>query len=523
VAKTPNVDALATAGCVYECGFSTAGVCAPSRASIITGMFPTAIGAMHMRTTHQNSSAPELPTGYDTMVPHYVKCFPEYLRAAGYYCSNNSKTDYQFRSPLTAWDDCSGQAHWRNRKPGQPFFAVFNPTTTHESGMWPESNRSEAVTDPDQVTLPPYLPDTPRARTALAKQYDNIHSNDNLVGELLGQLEADGEADNTIVIIWSDHGEGLPRAKRWIYDAGIRVPLVVRWPGEVTPGTRSQQLVSMMDLGPTVLSCCGVGVPHHMQGQPFIGPEAAERSYVHACRDRFDESYDMVRAVRDSRYKYIRNMRSELARLLWIPFRNKHPSYADIWDRYVAGSLDESQQWFGETSRQVAELYLLEADPWEMTNLASDPACRDALQGLRGECDRHLSEVGDLGLIDESVMVRTWYPDGKAPQTAPVVFVPHAPGRPGVEPASTAAQLGPSDGPSDGRVHLPGPAAILCYCATQGASIAWTDEHGDNPTWHLYTGPIKLRAGAHQLRAKAVRIGYQDGPICRLDVTIRED
>ena len=517
IARTPYVDSLAAAGCIYTNAFATAGVCAPSRASIITGMFPTAIGAMHMRTTHQNSAAPELPTDYDVLLPHYAKCYPEYLRAAGYYCTNNAKTDYQFRAPSSAWDACHNQAHWRNRQPNQAFLAVFNLDGTHESCMWPQHG-GQPQTDPDSLALPPYLPDTRRAREALARQYDAIADSDTFVGKLLAQLEEDGETDNTIVMIWSDHGEGLPRAKRWVYDQGIRVPLIVKWPDHIDPGSISQQLVSMMDLGPTILSCCGLDIPQHMHGQAFMGPQQQERQYIHACRDRFDESYDMIRAVRDQRYKYICNWRPDLPRLLWIPFRNKHPCYADIWDRACTNSLSPEQAWFAEQSRPVHELYDIEQDPWEMNNLAHDPNHADTLKRLATECKHFLNDVGDLGEIDEATLVRTWYPDGQAPQVAPVVFIPHTVGQSGIQ----AVPWDPRFDNHTGRTQLSGHTLIVCYCATQGASIEWTTDEGDESSWHLYTGPIPINTGQHMIRARAVRIGHQDSPICTLMVTVLE-
>lgn len=219
IARTPNIDRLAAGGCRFPNAFSTAGVCAPSRSAIITGMYQTSIGTHHHRTTHTHESTPNLPTPYSAVPPPYVKTFTEYLRGAGYYCTNNSKTDYQFTPPITAWDDNSNQGHWRNRAEGQPFFSVFNPIITHESGMW-ENEERPLITNIDDVELPPYLPDTPKARAALARQYDNLATADTRVGKLLDQLEEDGLAENTIVFLWSDHGEGLPRGKRWPYDAG---------------------------------------------------------------------------------------------------------------------------------------------------------------------------------------------------------------------------------------------------------------------------------------------------------------
>jgi N-sulfoglucosamine sulfohydrolase len=265
LARTPNVDALAAAGRRYSNAFTTAPVCAPSRSAAVTGCYQQSLGTHHMRTTHTNDDAPGLATPYDAVPPHYVRTVSEYFRQAGYYCTNNVKTDYQFGEPFTAWDEHHDEAGWWGRDDNRPFFAVFNNTVTHESGMWPAEERAELLaevgrnpdglptegaltTDPDAVEVPPYLPDTDPTRRAIVRQYENVHASDAWVGGLLDQLEADGLADDTIVVLWSDHGEGLPRAKRWPYDSGIRVPLIVRWPGEVDGGAESDRLVSMVDL-----------------------------------------------------------------------------------------------------------------------------------------------------------------------------------------------------------------------------------------------------------------------------------
>jgi N-sulfoglucosamine sulfohydrolase len=228
-ARTPNLDKLASQGVRFAKAFSVAPVCAPSRSAIITGMYATSIGSHHMRSK--------------AVPPAGVKAFPEYLRAAGYYCTNNSKTDYNFEAPptnappVTVWDESSRNAHWRNRALGQPFFAVFNLIVTHESqirtgkeefakntaGLKPEDRH-----DPTQAVLPPYYPDTPIVRNDWARYYDLITAMDLQAAELLKQLEEDGVAENTIVFFWGDHGRGLPRAKRWLYDSGIHVPLIVR-------------------------------------------------------------------------------------------------------------------------------------------------------------------------------------------------------------------------------------------------------------------------------------------------------
>ncbi|MGD8499628.1 MAG: sulfatase, partial [Phycisphaerales bacterium] len=224
-AVTPNIDKLAAQGVRYNNVYSHSGVCAPTRSGIITGMYPTTVGTHHMRCKG--------------VPPAYVKCISEYLRAAGYYCTNNVKTDYQFDPPASAWDENSRKAHWRNRGKNQPFFAIFNFTTSHESQI---RNRSEGMLkrlagltpdekhDPAKAVLPPYYPDTPAVRKDWAQYYDVITLMDKQVADVLKQLEEDGLAEDTIVWFWGDHGRGLPRGKRWIYDSGLRIPLIIRVP-----------------------------------------------------------------------------------------------------------------------------------------------------------------------------------------------------------------------------------------------------------------------------------------------------
>lgn len=497
VARTPNIDRLAAGGCRFPNAFSTAGVCAPSRSAIITGMYQTSIGTHHMRTTHTNQHTPDMPTPYSAVPPPYVKTFTEYLRGAGYYCTNNSKTDYQFTPPSTAWDDCSNTGHWRNREEGQPFFSVFNPTVTHESGMWERENGRPLTTNPDDVQLPPYLPDTPKSREALARHYDNLAIADARVGELLAQLEEDGLAENTIVFLWSDHGEGLPRGKRWPYDAGIRIPLIVRWPGKLPPDSVSQQLVSLIDLGPTVLSLCGVEAPQHLQGQPFLGQHAREREYIFATRDRYDESYDMVRAVRDKRYKYIRNYYPEKPYLLWIPYRNRHPIMQEMWRLHAAGELEGDAAVMFQYPRPAEELYDVANDRYELNNLASDTSHADVLEQMRGALAQWQSDFGDMGDIPEEQMLARWYPNGEQPKTAAPIFIPISAANPGTEVSE-----------SGGRWEAP--LLLQLHCATHGASIAWTTDSGDDARWRLYTEPLRIPKGKTAVRAKAVRIGYQE-------------
>lgn len=503
LARTPHIDGLAAQGVRYPNAFATAGACAPSRSAIITGMYATSIGTHHMRASHTEPHAPELPTPYDAVPPHYVKMFSEYLRAEGYYCTNNVKTDYQFASPyadgspVTGWDECSTKAHWRNREPGQPFFAVFNTVVTHESGLW--TGDRTPVTDPEQVEVPPYLPDTPKVRAAIARQYDNIAIADEYVGRILGELAEDGLADETIAFLWSDHGEGFPRAKHTLYDGGIRVPLIVRWPGRQQPGTVSDQLVSLVDLAPTVLSLAGIDVPRHLQGRPFIGPLAERREYVFAARDRGGAQYDMVRAVRDKRYKYMCNYAAHRPSLPWGGYIRPHPMFQEIEKLYLEDKLTDPVFAWTTMKRPAEELYDCVNDPYEMHNLACDPDFRPVLFRLRAQLDQWRAAYGDMGDISESEMVARMWPGGVQPQTASPLFVPLLGNGKQVEPVGNG-----------GSAAYAEPVRIRLYCATQGASIAYTTEAGERPHWRLYVEPIRLHPGETTLRAKAIRLGYKE-------------
>jgi hypothetical protein len=329
------------------------------------------------------------------------------------------------------------------------------------------------------------------------------------VGELLDQLEEDGLAEKTIVILWSDHGEGLPRGKRWPYDAGIHIPLIVRWPGQLEPGSVSQQLVSLIDLGPTMLSLAGIGLPRHLQGRPFLGPQAIEREYIFATRDRHDETYDMVRAARDRRFKYIRNFYPENPYLLWIPYRNRHPVVQEMWRLHAEGQLDGPQALMFQYPRPTEELYDTESDPFEMNNLAENPAHRGTLERLRRALDDWRARYGDLGDLPEDQMVAQWYPGGVQPQTAAPIFIPIAPDHPGQEAA-----------PEGGTFAAP--LLVQLHCATQGASIAYTTQGGENARWQLYTQPLRLPPGTTTLRARAIRIGYGESDEVAAVFTVEE-
>jgi len=402
-AITPSIDRLAAQGVRYTHAYTVAGVCAPSRSGIITGMYPSTLGSQYMRCRIR--------------LPDFVKCFPEYLRQAGYYCTNNVKTDYNFDPPKDAWDEISNKAHWRDRPSGKPFFAVFNITTTHESQVRLRGAQYDRVTarltpsqrrDPSKLKLPPYYPDTPIARRDWANYYEVVTAMDYQVGDRLKELEEAGLLEDTVVFYWGDHGVGLPRAKRWLYESSTHVPLVVRIPekfragAQGKPGTADPQLVSFIDLAPTVLNLAGVPVPKHMQGYPFLGPNPGEgRRFVFGARDRMDERYDSVRMVRDRRYRYLRN---------YMPHKPyaQHTSYMEqgfimqeLRRLASEGKLPPGARLFMGDAKPVEELYDVENDPHEINNLASSPQHQAVLERLRSAHRAWAIRTGDLGLIPE--------------------------------------------------------------------------------------------------------------------------
>ena len=499
---TPNIDRLAAEGVRYSNVFSISGVCAPSRSAIITGMYPTSIGAQHMRNMRRTSAIaditdPELlaiPT-YEAVPPPEVKCFTEYLRAKGYYCTNNRKEDYQFTRPVTAWDESSGQAHWRNRPdPDKPFFAVFNTNITHESQVWSRADEPMRV-DPAALDVPPYYPDHPVVRRDLGRHYSNIELMDQFVGNILSDLEEDGLLENTIVFFFSDHGDGLPRMKRWLYDSGLHVPLIIRWPDGRGAGTTSEELISFVDFAPTMLSLTGVPIPNHLHGQAFLGDQKApERTYVFAAKDRMDPVMDNARAVRDKRFKYIRNYMPEKPYVGFLPYRDRMELMRVMQAMNKAGTLEGPQRlWFSPT-KPIEELYDTVEDPHEINNLAEDPGFIDKLNELRTAHEKWKNETNDLGLIPETELKKKlWPPNGTQPETASVQFI---------LPDSAFSQ----------RVD------IELVSDTEGASIAYRID--TTSTWQLYTEPLRITTPT-TLYAQAIRIGYKHSTVSSIELTQR--
>ena len=487
-ATTPNLDALAEDGAVFTRCFANAGVCAVARSCLITGMYPVAIGSQHMRS--------------NVVPPPEVKCFPEYLRAAGYYCTNRSKTDYNFPAPPSAWDE-NGSKHkdWDGRADGQPFFSVINLTVSHESRVRDLALRKKMGEvlgddrhDPATVPLPPYIPDTPETRADRAQYHDGITRVDREVGRILERLEADGLAEKTIVVFCGDHGEGLPRGKRWLYDSGLHVPLLVRWPGRVRPGTTMTELVSFVDFAPSTLAMCGVAVPQHMQGKVLFGSGRDDpRHYVFAHRDRMDETHDLIRACRDTRYKYIRNFRPGTPRSARLTYRDRGNTMRALRREHAAGTLDDTQSAFFAPTKPAEELYDTKADPHEIKNVAGDPAHAQILERMRKELEEWQVEVGDTGMIPEAVLDVAMRPGGEVQRTEPPAVLAEATGA--------------------GRFN------VTLDSPTEGASIVYGVR--DEPaTERLYTGPFAVEPGT-TVKALACRLGYRDSTVA--EKTIEED
>lgn len=392
-ASTPNVDKLAARGLIYTRAWSCAPVCAPSRTVLISGIYAPSSGSEHMRSL--------------VPYPEGKQMYPQLLRDAGYYCSNNSKEDYNLAKPGRVWDDSSRNAHWRQRKAGQPFFAVFNSEKSHESKI--RTRPHTAVHDPARVRVPPYHPDTPEVRRDWAQYYDGVSAADADAGRILAQLESDGLSADTIVFYFGDHGSGMPRSKRWPYNSGLHVPLVVfipekfkdLRPQDYKAGGSSDRLVSFVDFAPTLLSLAGVMPPDWMQGHAFLGRFIAPPpTHLHGFRGRMDERYDLVRSVTDGRYVYVRNYMPHLVYGQYIDYMWQTPT-TRVWERlHHEGRLTPIQDAFWNR-KPPEELYDLQTDPDEVRNLAASPAHRDIKAKLRNAQRDHALRIRDIGFMPE--------------------------------------------------------------------------------------------------------------------------
>jgi len=390
-AHTPNLDRLAAQGARFTRAFSHSPVCAPTRFGLITGIYPTTAGAQHMRSR--------------LLKPPPM--FTEALRKAGYHVAWPGKTDFNFDPPEGSFDSTD---NWtKGELPPQPFFAYYNLPETHEGQMKNAKGYAEITAplapgefhDPAKAPLPLYYPDAPGVT-----YYDLVTSLDYTVGRIMKLLAEKGLSDNTVILFFGDHGRPLPRAKRWVYDSGIRVPLIVRWPGQIKPGTVREDLVSFIDFAPTMLALARLAIPPEMQGQVFLGAQAApSRKYVFAARDRMDETPDRIRCVRDERFKYIRNYHPELPYAQTIKYAEGLKSM-QAWRQWNdEGRLTGPQKLFFAPTKPAEELYDLEVDPDEVNNLADNPEHEARLVELRAALDQWTKKYGDMGAIPEEELL----------------------------------------------------------------------------------------------------------------------
>lgn len=416
-ADTPNLDRLASRGMRYLHAWSNAPVCAPARTTIISGVYPSSTGAEPMRSL--------------VAMPAFMKMYPQLLRERGYYCTNNSKEDYNLEKPGKVWDESSGKAHWKNRRPGQPFFAIFNLVVSHESQIRVRPHTLKH--DPAAAPLPAYHPDTPEVRHDWAQYYDKVTEMDAQAGNRLRELEDAGLADKTIVFFYGDHGSGMPRSKRWPYDSGLHVPLIVHFPDklkhlapkEYAAGGVSGRLVSFVDLAPTLLSLAGVRPPEWMQGHAFLGEfEAPQQPFLYGFRGRMDERCDLVRSVSDGRYVYVRNYMPHLIYGQYLNYMFQTPT-TQVWKRlYDEGKLSPPKTYFWET-KPAEELYDLQADRDEVRNLAGSPQHQAILDRFRQAHREHVLKIRDVGFLPEAEQHRraagtTMYEMGHDPKQYPL-------------------------------------------------------------------------------------------------------
>ena len=407
VASTPNLDKLAATGIRYDQAYATAPVCSPARSCLVTGVYATSLG------THNHRS--------DFNIPAEIKTLPQLLRQYGYYCTNNYKEDYNF-SDSTIWDETGHQAHWRNRPGNRPFFSVFNFETTHQSRIFGDDEifyqrfgkllSVDQRHHPDSIMLPPYYLDSPEIRKLWARYYDLVTIMDQEVGDIIDQLEKDGLRENTIIFYFSDHGTGMPRSKGNLYVSGLRVPFIVSIPEKYRnitdqpPGSASNELVSFVDFQPTVLSILNKSIPAYMQGIPFMGAlQTGTRKYIFGARDRIDETFETSRTVKSSKYSYIRNFLPQLPLMQPDFYNDQSEIMIELYRMKDITKMNSAQQTMWMSRKTPEELYDIEKDPYEVHNLARDPAYREILFVMRKEMEDWMIKTFESGLMPEGYIM----------------------------------------------------------------------------------------------------------------------
>ncbi len=509
LAFTPTIDAISEKGVVFQNAFTVSGVCAPSRSSMITGCYPSSIGTQHMRQAKGVIPLAGVPS-YNAVPPPEVKAFPELLRANGYWTASYRKLDYQFGSPFPIWDTISDAPTWRMRATSEkemPFFIYNTYEITHEVNIWPDSTKTNFFAQmkvdttklaPDvlkrppldslgrtialeDVIVPPYLPDTKLARDHIQRLYYNSMRMDQQIAKVLADLKADGLEDSTILFFMSDHGDCLPRAKRWLYDSGTKSPMVIYIPPKYLPKGFEQprnenNLYSFVDLPPTVLEMAGIEIPSWMQGKSIISTlEEQPRTYVYGSRDRMDNRYDIRRSIRSKQYKYIKNFEPEKPYQQQITFLERMPLMHQILEMKANGELNKIQSaWLAE-SKPEDELYDIIKDPYEINNLATDSSYAEIKNTLENDLMSWMTRIGDKYKIPEQEQAEIAWPNGIQPNTETVQF----------------ERIGDR---------------LKMTSSTAGATIAY--QIPTSSRWIIYSAPIDIKDTS--ITAKAVRYGYKE-------------
>ena len=398
LATTHNLNKLASQGFLYTHAYANAPVCAPTKNTIITGVYATSNGHQHMRSLYSISNV--------------IKFLPRYMEEAGYACIGVQR-HCGFGSNLILENNKSEKENVEKLQHSKkPFFRMMSIQSSHESSIFRPVPESKLIHDPAEVILPPYHPDTKEMRHDWALYYDKISNMDKVVGNELKKLEADGLADNTIVIYSSDHGGVLARSKRYVYETGTHIPFIIRIPKKYKHlypakkvSSKVSRLISYVDIAPTLLSIAGADIPAHFQGKAFLGEQkTADPQYAYMFRGRMDERYDMCRAVRDQKFRYIRNympyrVYGQHLNYLWTP-----PSIRSWEQAYKNGECNATQSIFWNT-KPAEELYDTENDPWEVNNLAGNPQYKDVLERMSKANQEWMIRICDTGFIPEADMI----------------------------------------------------------------------------------------------------------------------
>jgi len=414
----PNLEKIAQESLIFDNMYATYPVCAPARSSIITGMYPNSIGTHNMRTMSYNyykkngnlgeRNEKEKPLGiprYSSKLAESIRTFPTILRENGYFTFNKAKGDYNFIISDSTWSEYGTNKKITNAD--SPIFAVYNYNVTHESSMW-QRDKEELMVDPNNLKVPPIFPDDSIVRHSLAVNYSNLIEMDNQVGKLVNHLKEEDLYDNSYIFFYSDHGGPFPRHKRAIYETGTKVPFFVKLPKGKKVNVDTGQLLSFVDFAPTVLSIAGIEVPSFLQGKAFLGKhkDDSKREYLFTASDRFDENPDRIRAVRDIKYKYIRNYFPENSHALNVAYRKQMVLMRHLTSLHLRDELSKEHDLWFRVPKLREELYDLENDPFELKNLSDNPDYADKLKNLSNVLDGWIQEIDDLGRIPEEQLYK---------------------------------------------------------------------------------------------------------------------